>query len=232
MQTDLHTKYGYCELPVGLKLYRSDTGANTTDQIFFATNYIEGSIWGNDLEIWTAKKNIKVLFLLQYINRIGKGKSSLPQLYYDIYPNELEKSLDDLDIKQDLTRRDPFGRHLYNFLNIQGWFTTIEDGRTDFEICLFNKNEIENYFEISKAKDKSKLEFRESLMEINVFPTKNFYDRSKEIIWNEYPFENAKTSFKLHHSKIKRLIAGEVSQEKTLQWCEHRYYTLRLKLKI
>lgn len=156
METDIYTKYGYCEMPAGLRPYRNVNGPNTTDQWFFSTSYRNAWGWGGDLEIWTAKKNIKLLFLLRHIDIYGNGESSLPNLYYEIYPNEPNKSLDNLDIKQDLKRRDLFARHLFTKHNTYGWFSTIEDGRPDFEICWFNKSKLTDYFEctpVSRDKD-------------------------------------------------------------------------------
>ena len=233
MQTDLHTKYGHCEIPAGLRLYRSDTGPNSTDQLFFATSYCDAWGWGGDMQIWTAKKNIKILFLLRHIDSIGKGESSLPDLYYDIHPNDPNKSLDDLDVKQDVGRRDPFARHLFKN-NIYGWFTTIEDGRTDFEICLFNKNGLLDYFECTPvSRDEGDTYFHQSLKEINFSPNESFFKNSRDLILSDMQsFDEGKDPFKLHSSRIKRLINECVKEGQPLDKCTHDNYDIRLKLKI
>ncbi len=234
MQTDIHTKYGHCEISTGLRLYRSDTGPNPTDQLFFSTNYRDALGLGTDLQIWKAKKNIKLLFLLRHIDIDGKGESSLPDLYYDIYPNEPNKLLDDLDVKQDRKRRDPFARHLFTNHNINGWFTTIEDGRTDFEICLFNKSRLTDYFDCTVvSRDKSDEYYHESLMEINFYPSESFYKKSRELILQEMQIcDKGEDPFKLHSSRIKRLINEYVKEGQPLDKCTHNYYDIRLKLKI
>lgn len=233
MQSDLNTKYGFCELPVGIKLYRSYSEPNSIDQLFFTTSYNNALIWGDNIQIWTAKKKIKILFLLRHINSKGIGESSLPDLYYEVYPNESNKSLDDLDIKQDINRRNPFTQHLFKN-NIYGWFTTIEDRRTDFEICLFNKNWMLDYFECKEVpKDDGEIYYQESLKEIIFFPPESFFKNSREIINSDSQInERGKDLFKLHSERIKSLVNSYVKEGQALNVCEHRYYDIRLKLGI
>jgi hypothetical protein len=181
MPSDLYTKYGYCEIPTGTRLYRSNTGYNSTDQLFFSTNFNDAWIWGGDMEIWTTKKNIKVLFLLQHIDSAGKGRSTLPKLYYDLYPGEQNRCLDELDIKQDI-RRDPFAKQLL-LSNVYGWFSTIEDGRTGFEICLFNQSGLSDYFDcVPVSRNASELYSMDSITDMKFFPDTSFYNTSSKLI--------------------------------------------------
>jgi hypothetical protein len=234
MNIDLHIKYGYCEIPIGTQLYHSGTGPNATDQLFFSTSYSNAWAWGGDMQLWTAKKKIKILFLLRHINAIGKGESSLPELYYEIYPNEPNKSLDDLDIKQILTRRDPFAKNLFTKHNILGWFSTIEDGRTDFEICLFNKKELLEHFEcIPISRDAGDFYDQESLRNLDFFPNPTFVKKTRDLLLNEMEIGNhGKDPFKLHLSKTENLVNSCIKEGETKSKCENRFYDIRLKLGI
>jgi len=233
MLTKFHVKYGYCEIPSGLRLYRSDTGLNSTDQLFFSTSFRDAWAWGGDMQLWTARKSMKILFLLRHINSFSKGESSLPDLYYDLYPNEPNKHLDDLDIKQDIKRRDPFAKELLKN-NISGWFTTIEDGRTDFEICLFNKNELPNYFDCKPiSREDGEKYYQESLMKMDIFPTETFLKNSRELIVSKMQLcDKGKDPFKLYEKRIKSLVADCLKEGRSSEYCEHEFYDIRLKFKI
>ena len=61
MQTDLLEKYGYCEIPKDLILYRGHNGYGNSDQLFFTTSYHHAVGFGNELQIWKTKTNIKEL---------------------------------------------------------------------------------------------------------------------------------------------------------------------------
>lgn len=70
-------------------------------------------------------------------------------------------------------------------------------------------------------------------MEINFFPNEYFYKNSRELIRNKMGIgDKGKDPFKLHSSKIERLINKCVKEGQPLDKCTHENYDIRLKLKI
>src|ERR1044072_9668097 len=233
MDASLKEKYGYCVIPKNALLYRANRGDNSTDQLFFATKYCEAIGWGRQIQIWKIRNPIEVLFLVRSINHDAKGDSSLPDLYYQIFPNE-QRKLDDLDVKQDEKRRDSFARKLFNEAGVTGWFTSTENGSTGFEICLFNKERINRDLELIETNEnKNHKYWIDTIKRMKFYPTQTFYSESRKKIQNALSFEDkGKNAFRIHTKLVKAWVMDYVERGNSLESSKCLYYDLRLKLKI
>src|ERR1700752_1311902 len=191
MQKEIFNIYGYCEIPKGTLLYRGHRSDEIYDEMFFGTKLNPIKCFGEGkVQVWKVKRKITVLFLVKHVNLHSHGISSIPDIYYDIYPNEVNKSLTDLCIKQDIRRRRPFARHLFESYNINGWFSSIEN-RTENEVCLFNIENINKLVERTNIIDIEGKEELDSLRKIKLFPPDSFYSSTYEIM-SKYnsPYKN------------------------------------------
>lgn len=233
METDFNNKYGYCEIPKGLLLYRGHNLNEIIDAVFFTTKSFSASVWGNGIQAWKTKKKIKVLFLVRYIDNFAKAQSSLPDIYYDVFPNEPNKDLDDLDVKQDVRRREPFTKKLYSEFNVCGWLSSIEN-RDHLEVCIFNKEFIKDNLELINIIKNSDGYKKDSLRKIKIFPTASFFEKSRIVILRHYTthYNDDRPPYKLQLSRIRSYIKHDVENGGTESDAKEYYYDLRTKLKI
>ncbi len=64
MQIDFYSKYGYCEVPKGVILYRGHCGREIANEMFFGAKYYPVTSYGNGVQLWKTKRKIKLLFLV------------------------------------------------------------------------------------------------------------------------------------------------------------------------
>lgn len=96
----LYNKYGHCIIPIGTKLYKAGEFTDFDTCMFFglqksiATAFQNNS---NEVQIWTVKQDIKVLFMVLEYTRNSRTKSAIVDIYKGYYPSE--NGMNDLDIK-------------------------------------------------------------------------------------------------------------------------------------
>lgn len=228
-QEDYHVKYGYCEIPKGLTLYRAHANHEIIDAIFFTTKYYSADMWGqHGVQIWKTKKKFKILFLISHITPIGRTKPAIAGLYYDIYPNEPNKELLFIDVKMNVVRREPFTQHLFLNYGVNGWLAPIEEQNL-LEVCLFDKENINSLVELIEIRKSDENYKCDSLRKIKVFPNTSFFKKTKDL-----RKENA--NHKKHYKSYRNNIRSYVKECMVDGWGEadakDYHYNLRLKLKI
>lgn len=226
----LTDRFGYCKIPKDTLLFRGHEDTTTLDCMFFSTKQWVASAFNEKIQVWKTTTEIKILFLVEFLNDRSWAISSLPRLYAEIFPLERNFKLDDLDIKHwNIERRDKLVRELFDKYCINGWLTSIE-GKIELEVCLFDRQENSKQLELIDFNDrKNKKYFKDSLEKIKIFPTKEFYDKSSEQ-FRKYSltkknYENYKISF---YSDINEIETNRNGRLKLI----HEKNNLRMKLKI
>lgn len=196
MILNLKNIFGYCVIPKDTLLYRGHTDKEFKDCMFFALKFWVARAFNRSVQVWRTTKEIEILFLVESVDFRSWTESAIPRLFKTIFPDEASNNYDDLDIKHhNIQRRNKLIRKLNSDFGLTGWLTSLE-GAIELEICLFEGTQIE-LCEI--VNEDSENYFKDSLKQIDVFPTEDFYartydkirNRSKERldrieIWNNY----------------------------------------------
>lgn len=234
MNADLKRDFGYCRIPEETLLYHSTENDELCKEcMFFGLDFWLASVFHSTIQVWKVTKPIEVIFLCDSVDWRSWTKSSIPQLYRHIFQNGREE-LNDLDIKYfDPNRRNKFIAELSSRYSIHGWLAPMEEN-PELEICLFEKEFIQNHLKLMDVKTKGDTTYyKNSLREIEVYPTKSFYDRSYAILQQQH---NGSTDRELYWEKYQRmresLIQEFVQSEEDVLRNRERYFDLRAKLKI
>lgn len=158
----------------------------------------------------------------------------MPALYRCLCPEDDHTDLNYLDIKQrQIDKRDKIVRILYEEHNISGWFSSLED-KVDLEVCLFDKQANENQLQlIDTVHKKDKKYIKDSLAEINIFPTDTFYEKTaQELVRANLQSPRSKLSYDQYERMINASIIEDVKNGTDKLEAEHYYMTMRTRLKI
>lgn len=223
----LYDKYGYCIIPVGTKLYKANSSTDFETCMFFGLQKWIARAFQNDsdkIQIWTVKRDIKVLFMVLELNQASRTKSAIIDIYKEYFPTENE--LIDLDIKHfDHQKRNKFIDKLKGE-KIIGWLSSLDD-KVDLEVCLFpNKKEHDRIIELVKVINNNNTAFEHlnSLDRVEIYPSGQFFKRTREKL-QDSPFENYK-------ERIDTCVQDEIKQGRTKEQARHNFLDLRIKLKI
>jgi hypothetical protein len=234
MENSFELKYGYCELPKNLLLYRSYSTHRIYDAVFFSTKFALAGGWGDlkGIEIWRVKRKIRILFLIKHVNAFAAAASSIPELYYDLFPNETNPDLKDLDIKQVVSRRDPFTRKLKLDHGINGWLSSLED-HSILEVCLFNCPAFDETIERIKVVDENEDRYKDSLRKMKLFPPVTFFQISKSMITeNVSYYSRSRDHYGIYRKSVRETVKEEVKRGVSESQSKEYHFDLRLKLKI
>ncbi|MEO9871184.1 hypothetical protein [Ekhidna sp.] len=175
------TKYGHAIVPKGTFLVRLGNGFDYRDCIFFSLNTIAIHSQGNNPtpQVWKVVSDIDLVFMVSYIDRRARAISSIVEIYQNSYP--LETEIDDLDIKQrDFRKREKLVQTLQEN-QIIGWLSSFENNQ-HLEICLFpDHNDLKSMVKPMESRSVSEFDNYNALNYIEVFPSKQFFLKSKEI---------------------------------------------------
>lgn len=171
--------YGYCLLPKNTLLFRGSSETSFVDCMSFTTKHFVAGAFNENIQVWKTTKDIELLFLVEYLTDRSYAISAVLPLYKTLFPSESELNLDDLDIKRDLSRRDKLVRTLYGSYKVSGWFSSLES-KIEVEVCLFGKAENSKQLVFVENTDRNNDNYhRDSLEKINVYPSADFYTRTK-----------------------------------------------------
>lgn len=235
MNEPLEHTFGYCIIPENTLLYRGHSDQSFQDCMFFATNFWNAASFKETVQVWKATREIRVLFLVEYVFNESHTISSLPRLYKAMFPSEQNQEFNDLDIKHwDIGRRNSFIKKLFDEHGISGWFTPIESGKANIEVCLFDAvTNSKQLFLIESCGRQCENYFEESLIKIRVLPTTEFYAKSKQQIEKRAPVLSEEPDhFKRYKRMIKAWIAYEEGIGMNKNRAKHFHFYLRDKLEI
>lgn len=172
-------KYGYCVIPKGTILLRSGKNEGFIDCMYFGLDdLVGGNSRRGEIQVWQVLYDLTLLFMVSHVTRRAWVISSIVEIYQSEYPEE--RNINDLDIKQrDLTKR----KKLIDLLKkeeIIGWLSSLEDNPA-LEICLFpDEKRFSNLISPLRAVDPSDFEFHNALNDLRIYPSVQFYERSKK----------------------------------------------------
>lgn len=223
----LYDKYGYCIIPAGTKLYKGGQPNDYTGCIFYGLQKHVAAAFQNNsgkIQIWSVKREIKLLFMVQELNDTSWAKSPIIDIYKEYYPSE--KVLNDLEIKHlDHHKRGKLIDKLKNE-NIMGWLSSLE-GKVDLEICLFHdKREFDQLMELEMVinNDNDKFDYPNALDKIAIYPSGQFFSQTKDKL-KDSPY----TDYEKMFASWKE---DEIKQGLTAEQARHYHLNLRTKLKI
>lgn len=198
MTANLKNTFGYCIIPKGTFLYRGHVDEGFQDCMFFALKFWVAGAFNDSVQVWRTTNEIEIIFLVESVNSRSWTESALPRVYKAVFPDESLSKYDDLDNKhRDIERRNRLIKTLNSEYGLIGWLTSLEDA-IELEICLFYEkgNQIELIEIVNKNSEKY---YKDSLNQINIFPTQDFYERTykrlgckpdeeinRKEIWNKY----------------------------------------------
>jgi len=217
-------QYGYCIIPKNKLFFRGSLNTTPNNFMFFTTQHWVAAAFNQNIQVWKTNQSIRILFLMEDLNESCWVTSALPQLYYTIFPEETDKNLNDLDIKNlPITKREKLVKHLVEH-EISGWLTSLEN-RVELEICLFNQQKKKQLQLIDTIDISSTKYFKNSLENIKIYPSDTFYEKTKHQL-------NSQTNFAAYHKKVKAWINDEIHNGMDKNEAAHYYMNLRTKLKI
>ena len=114
---------------------------------------------------------------------------------------------------------------------LNGWLTSLE-GNIELEVCLFylKENQIELNEIVNKDYEKY---YKDSLKKINIFPTKDFYERTYKKIRGKYPEKlDKKTIWSNYQQHIIGYINEYVNNKNDTIRNQEYYSNLRTRLEI
>lgn len=231
--TKLADIYGYCIIPKNTLLFRGHSDASFEDCMFFATKRFVAGAFNDTIQVWKTATDIQVLFLVEYLNHRSWAISALPQLFNSIFPSDSNPNFDDLDIKHwDTNRRNKLVRKLFDDYKIFGWLTSLEN-KVELEVCLFDKEtNSKQLLPFEKVGRGNKNYFKDSLCEIKILPSKNFFDKTNHKLDRHAPLRTGKKSYyKTYKSMIDAQITAEVQNGMDKVVAKHYLLDLRTKLK-
>lgn len=216
--SELINKYGYCTIPKGTVLFRSGDYKIENGVYFALQHFISNSLNPlKDKETWITKKDIEILFMVNGINEDSKVQSSISEIYKQYFQEEL----DDLSIKLDIEKCNQLIKRLKEDKLI-GWFSSFENGSTEFEICIFI-SEVD-FIETFEQKSIRDIENINSLKNLKLYPSDLFFEKSKEIIKNN--------SFEKYEKAKKYWINQRIKEGFSQKHSEDYYFDLRIAFKI
>lgn len=210
-------KYGYCIVPKGTILLRSGESEKFIDCMFFGLDdLVGGNSRRGETQVWKVLYDLTLLFMVSHVTRQAWVISSIVEIYQSEYPEEV--NIDDLDIKQrDFAKR----RKLINLLKkegIIGWLSSFED-KLNLEICLFpDKSNFSGSIHPLKSVAISEYEFYNALNDMQIHPSKQFYERSALHV----------NDFNDYHSSFELKWADQDSKQRDF-W---KSCNLRIKLRV
>jgi len=223
----LFDKYGHCIIPKGTKLYKAGEFTVFDTCMFFglqksiATAFQNNS---NEVQIWTVKQDIKILFMVLEYTQNSRTKSAIVDIYKGYYPSE--NGINDLEIKHfDHSKRNKFIEKLKNE-KIIGWLSSLDD-RVDLEVCLFpHEKELDRLIELVKviSNNDTEFEYLNALEKIEIYPSNTFFKQTKKKLLNS-PFSD-------YEKLIGNSIQDEIKQGLTEKQAKHYLLNLRTKLKV
>lgn len=233
MDIDLKREFGFCVIPRGTLLYHG-TNENVQGKscMFFGLDFWLASVFHKTIQVWKVKREIEVIFLCEYVGWSSRTKSSIPRLYKNVF-GEHEGELEDLDIKhRDHDRRNRFVAKLSEDFGINGWFSSMEEN-AELEVCLFGKQFITDNVDLIDVKMKEDTSYyKNSLRDIGVFPTKNFYDKSYSVLEWHYGSTD-KDLYRAKHEKWRAMVIDELAESpEEVARQKERYFDLRMRLRI
>jgi len=233
MGNTLLTKHGHVIIPKNTLLYRGNTSIEINECMFFALIPTIASAFGSDVQVWKVISNIQVIFLIDYIDHQSNSFSSIPLLYNYIFPEEENRSYNDLDIKQNLERRNKFVRNLNHKHKLFGWLSSVENN-SHLEICLFNESFISNNTQlIELTNTQNEKYYIDTLKKIKIFPNEIFFSKSHQTIrMNSYYDCDDKTKWRKYRKYINYCIKSESKSERDIKWNKMYWSNLRTKFKI
>ncbi|TXB66205.1 hypothetical protein FRY74_06425 [Vicingus serpentipes] len=223
----LYDKYGHCIIPAGTKLYKGGEQNDYDACIFFGLQkYVAAAFQNNSgkIQIWSVKRDIKLLFMVLDLNKSSWAKSSVAEIYREYFPSDNE--LNELDIKHfDHQKRDKLIEKLKEE-NIIGWVSSLED-KVDLEVCLFpDGQELNRLIELEKVidKDNDEYEYLNALDTIDIYPSGRFFSQTKDKLTD--------SPYKDYEKMVASWTEDEIKQGLTAEQAGHYHLNLRTKLKI
>ena len=230
----LYNKYGHCVIPKNTLLFRGHKGKSFDDCMFFATKHFVANAFYDKVQVWKTTTEIKVLFLVEHLNWLSWATSALPSLFNSLFKEESNPGFDDLDIKHwNIARRNKLVRKLFDDYKISGWLTSLEN-KVELEICLFDNQANSKQLAFVQTSDRNKkINLKDSLEKIKIFPTKNFYVRTTEQLNQQASTQtDKKDTYKQHKLFINAGIKDYLKLGMTRTEAKHHQFDLRTKLKI
>lgn len=234
MLPELQNGFGHCIIPKNTLLYHGTKNLKIKDCMFFGLDFWLPTVFHDTIQVWRARTNIEVIFLCESVDGRSWTESAIPRLYNLVFPDERNDILEDLDIKHfDHQRRDKFIAELMSRYKLNGWFSSMEENM-ELEVCLFGKDFIQANLELvdTKAEDDTTY-YKSSLREMEVYPTKAFYERSYTLLQRGYGGPIDKNLYWKKYKRWNNLLINEfVKTKQDILRNVERNYTLRVKLQI
>jgi hypothetical protein len=201
--------------------------------MFFATKYWVAKGFFDKVQVWKTKIDIKIIFLVEYLNHMSWTISALPRLYNSVFPLDSNPDFNDLDIKHwDINRRNKLVRMLFDNYKISGWFTSLEN-KVELEVCLFDKQANSNQLLLIDICEKNKKYIKDSLQRIKVFTSISFYKQTSVELNRIAPIlTDDKDHYKRYKKYVNSSINYYVEEGLTKVKAKHLIFNLRTKLKI
>ncbi|MEY4573175.1 MAG: hypothetical protein RLZ10_2459 [Bacteroidota bacterium] len=233
MQT-LADIYGYCIIPKSTLLFRGHSDTSYYDCMFFATKQWVAGAFNDSIRVWKTQTDIEIIFLVDYLTENSWTISALPKLYNSIFSADNNPDFDNLDIKHwDIDRKNKLVQELYDKYKISGWLSSLEN-RVELEVCLFNMQANENQLLLLDIVErKSKKYIKDSLDNIKILPSQNFYDKTNQKLAEQATIlKNEKDHYKRYKGMINAWINDEVQHGMDKVEVKHYHFNLRTKLKV
>jgi hypothetical protein len=182
---NLRDKYGYCIIPINTILFTSEPKYLDGTNRFFGLKYWIANSWINESKkfiVFKVMKDIEVLFMIKEI----KDNEVYLSCGHDIFLNfcsDINQQIDDISIKQNYHLR----QKMINILsdqNLAGWLTTLE-GRKELEVFLFGYQGLDDVIKPILSQN-SEYELYDALKFIHIFPSSEFYKKSKSNFRRNY----------------------------------------------
>jgi len=198
--------------------------------MFFALKFWVAGAFNNSVQVWRVTREIEILFLVESVDYRSWTESAIPRLYKTVFPNEASGIYDDLDIKhRNIEIRNRFIKELSSEYSLTGWLTSLE-GAIDLEICLFKDNQVE----LNKIVNKdSKKYYKDSLKQIDIFPSQDFYKKTYDKLLNKSQAGLDKTEiWNKYQERMTDMIKEEAKNKNDIVRNRECFSNLRTRLEI
>ena len=231
---NLNKIYGYCIIPKNTLLFRGHNENSVSDCMFFSLKHCVAGVFNENIQVWKTTKDIQLLFLFEDLDKRSWTKSSLPQLFNLLFPEEGNPDFVALDIKhRDVTRTKKLVARLFNEYKCGGWLTSVED-KVELEVCLFNEqaNEEQLVF-VNTSNRNNETYFEDSLNRLNIFPAAEFYENTiRKFNIQSTSFETEREFYQRYIKTQRAWIKQEAKSDNEKTELKHFYSNLRTKLKV
>jgi hypothetical protein len=139
---ELIEKYGFCIIPSGTLFFRGYASVELLDYMFFSTNKYVANVFCEKVQVWRTISEIKLIFLIDKLDRNSWVQSALPAVMRHIQPPGDSREWRDLDIKHNPEVMREVVIYLSVEHGISGWLTSLED-KVELEVCLFGRENID-----------------------------------------------------------------------------------------